>query len=208
MNGTSPTNDLSFTVSSVANTRIVGQANSTYSNLPSSTIVGLGTGATFNVTRNTFGDISSITVANGGVGYALTDNLKISGSLVGGVTPADDLYLTPKVLGTDKLPSTLYITKIDNDNYKVSGLSTSNELNITSYVESSLIVRKGPDSSPYLSVASTESSIIMQVEGGNGQELVIILLEQQLLSLEVILIYLKTKYISLLHHMDQLVMRD
>lgn len=133
MNGTSPTNDLSFTVSSVANTRIVGQANSTYSNLPSSTLVGLGTGATFNVTRNTFGDISSIIVKNGGVGYALTDKLKISGSLVGGVTPADDLYLTPKVLGTNKLPSTLYVTKIDNDNYKVSGLSTSNELNITSY---------------------------------------------------------------------------
>ncbi len=133
MNGTSPANDLSFTVSSVANTRIVGQANSTYSNVPSSTVIGFGSGAIFNVTRNSFGDISSINVANGGVGYALTDKLKISGSLVGGVTPADDLYLTPKVLGTNILPSTLYISKIDNDNYKVSGLSTSNELNITSY---------------------------------------------------------------------------
>jgi hypothetical protein len=133
MNGTSPTNDLSFTVSSVANTRIVGQANSSYLNVPGSTIIGFGTGATFNVTRNAFGDISSISVSNGGVGYALTDKIKILGSLVGGLTPSDDLYLTPKVLGTDKLPSTLYVTKIDNDNYKVSGLSTSNELDIVSY---------------------------------------------------------------------------
>jgi hypothetical protein len=133
MNGTSPTNDLSFTVSSVANTRIVGQAGSSYSNLPSSTIIGFGSGARFNVSRNSFGDVSSITVANGGVGYALTDKIKILGSSVGGVTPADDLYLTPKVLGTDKLPSTLYVSKIDNDNYKVSGLSTSNELDIISY---------------------------------------------------------------------------
>lgn len=133
MNGTSPANDLTFTVSSVANTRIVGQANSSYSNLPSSTVIGFGSGARFNVTRNSLGDISSVSVANGGVGYALTDRIKILGSLVGGVTPADDLYLTPRVLGTDKLPSTLYVTKIDNDNYKVSGLSTSNELDITSY---------------------------------------------------------------------------
>lgn len=133
MNGTSPTNDLSFTVSSVANTRIPGEANNVYQDIPGVTLIGGGSGATFDISRDSLGDIISITVKNGGVGYALTDVVGVAGTYVGGVTPADDLFLTPKVLGTDKLPSTLYVTKVDNNTFRVSGLSTANELNITSY---------------------------------------------------------------------------
>ena len=133
MNGTTPVNDLSFTVSSVANTRIVSAANSSFTNLPSYNITGFGTGATFNVSRDSLGDISVVSVLSGGSGYALTDRIGISGTHIGGITPQDDLLLSPKILGTDKLPENLYVTKLDDNNFKVSGLSTSLELDLVSY---------------------------------------------------------------------------
>ncbi len=133
MNGTSPTNDLSFVVSSVANTRIVSAANSSFTNLPSYAITGLGTGAIFNVSRDSLGDIDTVSVVNGGVGYALTDNIGISGTYIGGISPQDDLLLSPTSLGTNKLPKNLYISKLDDNNFKVSGLSTSVELDLVSY---------------------------------------------------------------------------
>lgn len=133
MNGASPLNDLSFTVSSVANTRIVSAANSSFLDLPSYNISGFGTGAIFNVSRDSLGDIDTVSVVNGGVGYALTDRIGISGTYIGGVSPSDDLLLTPTMLGADKLPSTLYISKLDDNSFKVSGLSTSVELDIVSY---------------------------------------------------------------------------
>ena len=133
MNGSTPTNDLSFTVSSVSNTRIVAQANNSYLSIPSLTVSGLGTGATFNVSRNQFGDISVVSVASGGSGYALTDRISIAGTYIGGSTPQDNLSLSPSVLGTDKLPKDLYVIKLTNNSYKVSGLSTSNELDLILY---------------------------------------------------------------------------
>jgi hypothetical protein len=133
MNGSSPENDLSFNVSSVSNTRIVSAANSSFTNLPSYTITGFGTGALFNVSRDSLGDIDSVSVVYGGVGYALTDNIGISGTHIGGISPQDDLLLSPTVLGTDTLPSTLYVLKSDDNNFKVSGLSTSVELDLVGY---------------------------------------------------------------------------
>ena len=130
--GSSPANDLSFNVSKVANTRVVSAANSTFTNIPGTTIVGLGTGARFNVTRNSLGNISSIQLVNGGVGYALSDRISIAGTYVGGSTPADNIFVSPTVLGTDKLPSKLYVDKIDNTSFSVSGLSTSTNLNLSS----------------------------------------------------------------------------
>ena len=49
MGGQTPTNDLTFTVSAVANTRIPAQANVVYSGLEAETIVGSGTSAIFEI---------------------------------------------------------------------------------------------------------------------------------------------------------------
>lgn len=133
MGGTTPANDLTFTVSAVSNTRIVSQANASYSNIPSYSTTGIGTGARFNVTRNSLGDISSVSVSFGGVGYALSDKIGIAGTYIGGVAPQDNLLLSPKLLGGDKLPESLYVVKLDDNNFKVSGLSTSLSLDLVSY---------------------------------------------------------------------------
>lgn len=135
MGGQTPANDLSFTVSAVANTRIPAQANVVYSDLEAETIVGSGTSAVFEISRDGLGDISSINVTNGGRRYEMTSLLKILGTAVGGVTPADDIFLSPKTLGADELPERLYVRKLDNNTFTVSGLSTSSRLDITSVGE-------------------------------------------------------------------------
>ena len=132
MGGQTPLNDLSFTVNTVANTRIPAEANAVYSNLEATTEVGSGTSARFEVARDGLGDISRIDVEYGGVGYALTSLLKIEGTQVGGLSPADDIFLSPRELGADTLPSKVYVQKLDDNNFTVSGLSTSARLDITS----------------------------------------------------------------------------
>ena len=135
MGGQTPANDLTFTVSAVANTRIPAQANVVYSDLEAETIVGSGTSAIFEISRDGLGDITDISVTNGGREYEMTSLLKILGTAVGGVTPQDDIFLSPKVLGADKLPQKLYVRKLDNNTFTVSGLSTSSKLDITSVGE-------------------------------------------------------------------------
>lgn len=132
MEGATPQNDLSFTVSKVASTRIVLAANQTYSNIPANSTVGYGTGARLTLSRDSLGDIGDIDVLFGGTNYSLTDNITIAGTYIGGSTPLDNLNISPVLLGTDKLPRTLYVDKINNNLIKVAGISTGGILDITS----------------------------------------------------------------------------
>jgi hypothetical protein len=64
----------------------------TYSAVSGTNIVGSGTGATFNiVAKNT---VYVVTVNAGGTGYASTNTIKILGSSLGGISPANDLTIT------------------------------------------------------------------------------------------------------------------
>ncbi len=121
--GSTPTNNLYFTVSKVSSTR-TGTANASYISVASSSS-GTGTGAIFDVYRDLNKDISLVNVIKGGVGYASTDQIIISGGDIGGSAPADNLYLSPTVLGTKKLPTNLFVRKIDVNNFQLSGLSTT-----------------------------------------------------------------------------------
>ena len=141
LGGANPTHTLSFNVSKVSSTAIVSAANSSYTGVAGTTTVGVGSGATFNVSRDTVGKISSVQVVNGGRNYSignqsdgsLTDIISIAGTYIGGSTPADNLYLSPTLLGTDILPKILYIDKLNDNQFKVSGLSTSSALDIKNY---------------------------------------------------------------------------
>jgi len=121
--GSTPTNNLSFTVTATAPTGIQTAANNSYLNLPSTNTN--GSGAIFNVYRDNDGRVSLIQVVNGGSGYASTSVVSISGTYIGGNSPNDSISFTPSVLGTDKLPRTLFVNKIDDNNFRISGLSTS-----------------------------------------------------------------------------------
>ena len=66
----------------------------TYSALTSTTTVGTGTGAKFDVTRS--GTVYSVSIAAGfaGTGYLANDKVKILGSAVGGLSPVNDITIT------------------------------------------------------------------------------------------------------------------
>lgn len=131
LDGATPANDLTFTVSKVSSSRIPGESGETYLNVPSLTLSGSGSGATFNVTRDEIGDISIIQVSYGGIGYALTSTIKIDGSNIGGSSGTDDAFISPVGLGTDVLPNVLYVNKLSDNTFRVQGTPNSNNLNIS-----------------------------------------------------------------------------
>jgi hypothetical protein len=120
LGGTSPTNDLSFVVSDVAPTSIPSESNISYSNVPSSDI----NGGIFNVQRDVDGFVSTVDVVNGGVGYASTSIISIAGTYVGG-TLNDIIIFSPTELGTKVLPKEVYVIKLNDNEFRVAGLSTS-----------------------------------------------------------------------------------
>lgn len=59
----------------------------------SQAVAGTGENATFDITRNGTSDYV-VTVANGGTGYIVNDNLRIDGGIVGGITGQNDIDIT------------------------------------------------------------------------------------------------------------------
>lgn len=167
LGGETPTHDLSFDVSKISSSIVSAAANGSYAGIEATTIVGIGSSAVFDINRDSTGKISSISVVNGGRNYTIgtvgigttgiesspTDLLVISGSDVGGVSPTDDLYISPTVLGTDILPEILYVDKLNDNQFKVSGLSNSSELDITTLgIGTQSIKSNDPNSSSLIAI--------------------------------------------------------
>ena len=64
-----------------------------YESVPATTIEGNGTGAIFSITRNN-STYSSVVLIDGGINFVAGDKLVITGNLLGGLTPANDLSIT------------------------------------------------------------------------------------------------------------------
>ena len=124
--GATPTNNLSFQISSTSPTRIPSQSNVTYSNVPADS-----NGAIFNVSRDNNGYVSLVSVVSGGSGYASTSVVSIAGTYIGGTTPIDTIKVSPLELGTRILPRNLFVYKLNDNEFKLSGLSTSIFFNLT-----------------------------------------------------------------------------
>jgi hypothetical protein len=100
LGGSSPTNDLYLTVTttgaggSITGVSIdgVGFDSVTYTSLTATNLSGLGSDATFNVTRS--GTNYIVTVQDSGTGYVLGDKIRILGTSLGGTTPTNDLTIT------------------------------------------------------------------------------------------------------------------
>ena len=81
------------TIGTPVGVAVVGAANQTYTGVASTTN-GSGTGATFDVTRGSSGQITGVTVNNGGTNYANGNTVTISGLLVGGSSSAQNITFT------------------------------------------------------------------------------------------------------------------
>ena len=123
LGGTTPANNLTFPV-----TKTTGSAagvSTVYTNVPSTVPEFGGTGATFNVTRDSNLDVTNVEVVNGGTGYAATNIISIAGTYIGGTTPTNNILLSPVELGTDIMPERLFIQKVDDVKFRIAGFSTS-----------------------------------------------------------------------------------
>ena len=123
LGGATPANNLTFPVTKTTGTRT--GITTTYSNVPSTVPAGGGSGAVFNITRDGNLDVTNIDVVSGGTGYASTNIISIAGTYIGGTTPTNDISLSPVELGTNVMPDELFIQKIDDVKFRISGLSTA-----------------------------------------------------------------------------------
>jgi len=81
----------------------INPAGATYTNVPSTTISGTGGGATFNVTVTNTSYV--VTVNNGGTGYAIGNQVSISGALLGGKASVNDCIITVNSLSGNSILS-------------------------------------------------------------------------------------------------------
>jgi len=98
--GSSPTNDLTLTVTAVGANGIITNLSSTgtatdaagaYNN-PTYATAGNGIDASISVTR--FGTVYQVNITGGGSGWVIGDTLNILGPALGGISPANDLIVT------------------------------------------------------------------------------------------------------------------
>ena len=68
----------------------------------------------------------------GGTGYAVTNTISIAGTYIGGATPGNNIELTPVECGTSVMPDELFIQKLDDVKFRISGFSTSLPFTFTS----------------------------------------------------------------------------
>ena len=73
-----------------------------------------GTGATFDVTTDGSGNITTIVVNNAGSGYEVGELITISGNLVGGVSPAEDVTFTVATI-SNSVPAFSRLEVLNND---------------------------------------------------------------------------------------------
>ena len=149
--GSTPTNNLTFVISNTGPTVISGQSNQSYSEVPSDDL----SGATFNVSRDSSGAINYVSVLNGGSGYASTSVISIAGTYIGGTTSNDILRFKPLELGTKVLPKSVFVYKLNDNEFKLSGLSTSVFLNLVG-------VGTGIH---YLEYKEPNSSVLVTIDG-------------------------------------------
>jgi hypothetical protein len=120
-----------------------------YTNLTTTSFVGAGAGATFDITVShlvttaTYASrITSATVRSGGSGYVATDsNVKILGTALGGTSTTNDLYIKINSVGIDPIsiaytePSTV---SGSGSGANISLASASHTTNVSSYSQRSI----------------------------------------------------------------------
>lgn len=105
-----------------------------------STSEGPGSGATFNITVNSNGDIATLTINNAGVGYGLGDVIRIAGTELGGESPEDDVTLVVDGLeefsisdlyGNTKVPDLFYVSSVGSDDVEILSLNQDGTYSLT-----------------------------------------------------------------------------
>lgn len=86
----------------------------TYNGISGTNVVGTGSSASFNVTRNNTTTYSLVTLNTSGSGYAVGDTIKILGTALGGATTANDLLLSVETVSSGAIVSVAVIQGVAN----------------------------------------------------------------------------------------------
>ena len=161
--------DNATTITLSAFPSLSGAATLTFSSNESGTFTGVasttngsGSGATFDVTRDPQGNVTSVNINTGGFYYADGDVITIAGSLVGGSTPANNITLD--VLGTS-INQDVEIYKIITSNGNTDFIYVDYS---TQLAQGDAFVRTGTSSPEY--IVDTFSDLIYRffVDTGSG----------------------------------------
>jgi hypothetical protein len=174
-NGTTTTGSLvttsgiinsSTTFGTVTGTAITGTQGGTALAVKSTS--GSGTGATFTIAKTgagtSYNGATTITVVAGGSGYAVNNTITISGALLGGTTPANDLTFT---LGTSVVNGRITGVTITNAG---SGYVTAPTISVTTGTKGTLTLTSvlNVDSGNVGSSTNAENAILAWAyTGGN-----------------------------------------
>lgn len=125
-------------------------SNRTYANLTPTVVSSSGTGANITVQLTSSGttynnNTVQITVQNPGTGYAIGDTLKITGNVIGGSTPTNDLNLTVAAITTELAGGErLFAIPISTTNSGTLDLSTVKQIG-TSAIPGTGTYPNGPE---------------------------------------------------------------
>ena len=163
-----------LTVFLTTSSTVLSGALNTYTNVSAVSSTGSGYGATFDVIRDAAGDVSGVLLNQTGFLYSSGDILTISGSLVGGSSPSDDITLevtgvnegveypvfsVEESVGVTNSITTEFFNVNTGDFILKSGSSTTYEISTTSGSENRffLDLGSGEEISPNLNFYSGET---------------------------------------------------
>ena len=99
-------------------------SNAAFTAISASSIIGVGSLATFDVDRT--GEVYSATINSAGTNYVVGDTLEISGSLLGGTNPTNNLYITVTTVGVSGAITGIVEDGLGLDSNSFTGIATSN----------------------------------------------------------------------------------
>ena len=126
---------------------------------------GTGTGATFDVVRSSSGVITSVQINAGGSGYTATDAITISGTVVGGTSPAHDITLTADTVDSATPVEIMQLTT-------AGGNITSMLINAeqaTTFTSGNSVVKTGTSSPVYTVDTAGSLGGRFHIDTGDGQ---------------------------------------
>ena len=159
--------------SGTANLDFTSDESATYSAVASTVVVSNGSGATFTVTRSSDGSILSVVPASGGFFYNQNDGLLISGTLVGGSSPADDIEVTVgSVLGEIE---DLEIYQVNTSGGNLDSILITRNLNLNNVsgnpIPTDILVKSNNQSVEYNISSTDHDEMRFFIDDGTGSQL-------------------------------------
>ena len=159
--GTQVTLNSNPIASGAADLTFTEDLSATYSSVATTTNSANGSGETLTIQRGSDGSVSSIVSDQVGYFYSNGDTITVSGALVGGATPADDITVTVDAV-TDLTPSV--IREVNES----GGFTTSILVDEQGYFDSSIFVVEGTNSPSYTSLTASSTRYGYTINTGSG----------------------------------------